>query len=264
MKHIVVDFSALDDMCGFGEIARNYCPRLAKMHFDDMRFIFILPEGHKGEFGDHIDYVAKEHLKAEIKQFKEVDLWHATDQQFRYRRKSKGTLQLLTVHDLNYLREKHGIHLLKTFYPYWAANMMMAAYGEDLEIHVAKNKYGLTYKYTINLVEPEDISGGYLLEFNGDEIDEDSGFYTRKNRAVNVKSPKWAGKEAMTYISELYQEFEDAVYATDLSGSFTGYNVETGKYYYDYVDKDSLVKTFLMKELSQNPDDFIYSTFLHT
>ncbi len=113
MKHIVVDFSALDDMCGFGEIARNYCPRLAKMHFDDMRFIFILPEGHKGEFGDHIDYVAKEHLKAEIKQFKEVDLWHATDQQFRYRRKSKGTLQLLTVHDLNYLREKHGIHLLK-------------------------------------------------------------------------------------------------------------------------------------------------------
>ena len=28
--------------------------------------------------------------------------------------------------------EIDGIHLLKTFYPYWAANMMMAAYGEDL------------------------------------------------------------------------------------------------------------------------------------
>ena len=28
--------------------------------------------------------------------------------------------------------EIDGIHLLKTFYPYWAANLMMAAYGEDL------------------------------------------------------------------------------------------------------------------------------------
>ena len=29
MKTVVVDFSNLDDMSGFGEIARNYCPRLA-------------------------------------------------------------------------------------------------------------------------------------------------------------------------------------------------------------------------------------------
>lgn len=113
MKNIVVDFSALDDMCGFGEIARNYCPRLACMQFPDMHFIFILPERHKGEFGEHIDYVARENLKTEIKRFPDIDLWHATDQQFRYRRHHKGTLQLLTVHDLNYLREKHGIHLLK-------------------------------------------------------------------------------------------------------------------------------------------------------
>ena len=80
---------------------------------------------------------------------------------------------------------------------------------------------------------------------------------------MNVKSPEWAGKDAMEYISEFFQEFEDAVYATDPAGNYTGYNAKTGKYYYDYVDKDSLVKTFLLKELAQNPDDFIFSTFLY-
>ena len=137
------------------------------------------------------------------------------------------------------------------------------AYGEDPEIQAGRNKYGQRFKYTADLNEPEDLSGGYLLELNHTEIDEASGFYTRKGRAVNVKSPEWAGKDAMEYISEFFQEFEDAVYATDPAGNYTGYNAKTGKYYYDYVDKDSLVKTFLLKELAQNPDDFIFSTFLY-
>jgi len=114
MKTIVVDFSNLDDMSGFGEIARNYCPRLAAAHVPDLHFIFILPERHKGRYGAHIDYVAREHLKKEIKAYSDkIDLWHATHQQFRYRMRGKGIFQLLTVHDLNYLHEKHGIHLLR-------------------------------------------------------------------------------------------------------------------------------------------------------
>lgn len=114
MKTVVVDFSNLDDMSGFGEIARNYCPRLAASKADGLHFVFVLPERHRGEFGSHIDYLSREHLKQELKNYKRpIDLWHATDQQFRYRRHGKGTLQLLTVHDLNYLHEKHGIHLLR-------------------------------------------------------------------------------------------------------------------------------------------------------
>lgn len=114
MKNVVVDFSNLDDLSGFGEIARNYCPRLASLAISDMHFVFIVPEKHKGEFGSHIDYVAREHLKQEIKAFKgQIDLWHATHQQYRYRMRGKNILQLLTVHDLNYRYEKHGIHLWK-------------------------------------------------------------------------------------------------------------------------------------------------------
>ena len=79
---------------------------------------------------------------------------------------------------------------------------------------------------------------------------------------MNVKSPEWCGEEAMRYISEYYQAFEDAVYATDKSGNYTGVNAE-GKHYYDYVDRDSLVKIFLMQELALNPDGFISSLYFY-
>ena len=113
-KTVVVDFSNLDDMSGFGEIARNYCPRLAAVSEPGLHFIFIVPERHRGEFGDHISYVSRENLKADIAPYRQqIALWHATHQQFRYRLHRKGIVQLLTVHDLNYLHEKHGIHLLR-------------------------------------------------------------------------------------------------------------------------------------------------------
>ena len=68
MKNVVVDFSNLDDMSGFGEIARNYAPRLAKAakNISDMHFLFILPEKHRNSFGTHIDYLSREHLKKEL------------------------------------------------------------------------------------------------------------------------------------------------------------------------------------------------------
>ncbi|MBR1548329.1 MAG: glycosyltransferase family 4 protein [Prevotella sp.] len=114
MKTVLVDFSNYDDFSGFGEIARNYCPRLAAAQPEGLHFVFILPERHRGEFGSHVDYLSREHLKAELRRYRpHIHLWHATDQQFHYRRHQRGTLQLLTVHDLNYLHEKHGLHLLR-------------------------------------------------------------------------------------------------------------------------------------------------------
>ena len=49
----------------------------------------------------------------------------------------------------------------------------------------------------------------------------------------------------------------------DDSGAYTGYNESTGKYYYEYVDRDSLVKIFLMQELALNPDGFISSLYFY-
>lgn len=135
-------------------------------------------------------------------------------------------------------------------------------YGKDMRTESGENAYGMTYFYTKDLTEPENLTGGYLLELNHDKPDEVSGFITRRGKGMNVKSPEWCGDAAMRYISEYYQAFEDAVYAVDENGNYTGVNAE-GKHYYDYVDRDSLVKIFLMQELALNPDGFVSSLYFY-
>ena len=113
-KRVLVDFSHYDDMCGFGEIARNYAPRLAEKTVDGIRFVFVLPERRQGLFGDRVDYIVRERKAKEAHLFPDIiDLWHATDQQYHFRLCRPGMIQLLTVHDLNFMREKHGIHRLR-------------------------------------------------------------------------------------------------------------------------------------------------------
>lgn len=146
-----------------------------------------------------------------------------------------------------------------------------AGYGSNMTTATAENRYGQTYQYTTGLTEPENITGGYLLELNGTKLsgtpepkyDEASGFITGKGSAMNVKSPEWCGKDAMAYISEYYQEFEDAVYAQDADGNYTGYNAQTGKYYYEYCDLTSLVQVYLLQSLSGNSDAFYSSLFFY-
>lgn len=144
-----------------------------------------------------------------------------------------------------------------------AYEQLNEGYGTDMTTALAENSYGQQYQYTKDLKEPENITGGYLIELNHDMWDEVSGFKTRQGVAFNVKSPEWCGDSAMKYISEYYQAFEDAVYATDDTGVYTGYNTGTGKYFYDYVDMDSLVKVFLLQELALNCDGFISSVYFY-
>ena len=135
-------------------------------------------------------------------------------------------------------------------------------YGTNMTTATGTNTYGGSYTYTTRLTDPADITGGYLLELNHDAPDEVNGFVTKKGKGVNVKSPEWCGDAAMKYISEYYQAFENAVYATDGNGNYTGIN-EDGKHYYDYVDRDSLVKIFLLQELALSPDGFISSLYFY-
>ena len=135
-------------------------------------------------------------------------------------------------------------------------------YGTNMTPATGTNAYGGSYTYTTGLTDPADITGGYLLELNYDAPDEVNGFVTKKGKGVNVKSPEWCGDAAMKYISEYYQAFENAVYATDENGNYTGIN-EDGKHYYDYVDRDSLVKIFLLQELALSPDGFISSLYFY-
>lgn len=97
--------------------------------------------------------------------------------------------------------------------------------------------------------DPADISGGYLIEFEmyARYFMEVSGFVTKKGQPITMKSPEYASKAEIEYISSFYQEFEDAVY------SETGYN-ELGKHYTEYIDMDSWSKMYLLQEFTFNLD----------
>lgn len=112
MHNIVIDFSHLCDRCGFGEIARNYVAELQKTATPDLHFILMVPPQLKGAYGEQFDYISRKSPTADLANLGlRVDLWHATDQQFRYRLRGHNIISLLTVHDLNFLWEKRLWHL---------------------------------------------------------------------------------------------------------------------------------------------------------
>ena len=120
MYNVLVDFSHLADLNGFGEIARNYAPLLAKADMPDIHLIYIVPDKLVGTFGTHIDYIRRSRKREDLKRLgKHIDLWHATDQQFHLRGGDSRTVQLLTVHDLNFLREKNGLHRWRHIVQLW-------------------------------------------------------------------------------------------------------------------------------------------------
>ncbi len=120
-----------------------------------------------------------------------------------------------------------------------------------------------SYKYVEGLKEPELAEGtthhAYLLEldFIYRYPNEQSGFVTNRGQAVVTKNPEYLTKETGAFISQFYQDFEDAVFSPD------GYNKKTGKYYYEYCDLDSLVKIYLINEYTKNYDSYRSSAFFY-
>lgn len=129
---------------------------------------------------------------------------------------------------------------------------------DDCETALGTNASGNSYQYVTGLTTPKDISGGYLLEmdFRDRALAEKSWFSTTAGCYLVSKSPEYLPQEAMEYISEYYQAFEDAV----MNG---GTHPKTGKDYTEYMDLDSLAKCFLMLELSQDGDAFQSSTYFY-
>ena len=131
---------------------------------------------------------------------------------------------------------------------------------DDLPTATGVNAYGNECQYVTGLTDPEDLSGGYLLEMDyiSRAMTEKSYFTTTNSRGIAIvsKSPEYLSRNAMEYISGLYQQFEDAIW----NG---GVHPTTGKSYTDYVDLESLVRCYLILELSQDGDAFFSSTFFY-
>ena len=113
-----------------------------------------------------------------------------------------------------------------------------------------------SYKYFDIPNDPDDITGGYLLQFqqwNRYGYKATSGFVTSRGQAIAVDSPEYASKAQVEYIRSFVQDMEDAIY------SDTGYNSK-GRHYSEYLDVDSFVTAYLVQEISENIDS-TYSSF---
>lgn len=101
--------------CGFGQIVANYARIYSAMEDSDLRFHFLLPKSFNGSFGDNVDCTKRisKHNKSALPQ---VNLWHTTNQQQLKTARGKSDKYVVTIHDLNYLREKGWLSRLKHHY----------------------------------------------------------------------------------------------------------------------------------------------------
>ncbi len=109
------------------------------------------------------------------------------------------------------------------------------------------------------IVNPEDITGGYLVEsILGSEYETvTSGFRTEGGHYFKIVSPKHASMEQVEYICMLFDEFEAAIATED------GINPDTGKHYTDYIDLESWIGKYLIDEVFHNPDAVVASLFFY-
>lgn len=131
------------------------------------------------------------------------------------------------------------------------------ALGGAQESDYKKLKAG-TQKWAKIPNNPENITGGYLLEFElpNRYVEEASGFVTSRNQTIVVKAPEYASEAQVKYISALYQEFEDAVFSPD------GYNSK-GKHYTEYIDTESFVTMYVFQEYVKNLDAGTTSFYIY-
>ncbi len=116
---------------------------------------------------------------------------------------------------------------------------------------------GLEMKYEDGIVNPRDITGGYIVELdNVYYTTEKSWFEYNPKRYATVKSPEYTSKAVMDYISSSFGRMYD--YVTDAKrGANDG--SQLGK----YIDLDSFARFFLVNEWFNNNDVWISSTFMY-
>ncbi len=104
------------------------------------------------------------------------------------------------------------------------------------------------YTYIPGVVNPSDITGGYLVELDNNYWSGELCYFITENGShYVVKSPEYASKEQMEYIATLFGDMEEAIMSSD------GYN-RHGKHYGEYADINSLVYAYIIAEFSRNYD----------
>lgn len=128
---------------------------------------------------------------------------------------------------------------------------------DELEEVTAKNSKGREVKYEEGINDPEDISGGYLLELDSVYYDTEKSWFKYDGLAcASVKSPEYNSGNMIEYISSSFTDMYYYVVKSRRSN-------KDGNELSDYIDMDSFAKYFLINEWFANNDVWTSSTFVY-
>ena len=104
------------------------------------------------------------------------------------------------------------------------------------------------YSYIEGVINPSDITGGYLVELDNNYYKNELCYFVTENgNHYVIKSPEYASREQVEYIARIFVEMEEAIMSDN------GYN-SLGKHYTDYIDIDSFAAAYIVAELGRNYD----------
>ena len=132
-------------------------------------------------------------------------------------------------------------------------------YAQDYENVVPYISADGKIKAVMGLTNPEDITGGYLLEHIPASSYEaaESAFMTDSGHCYEIVSPAPATVEQAKYICGLFNEMETAIAQED------GINPDTGKHFSEYLDLDSWTSKYVIEEGVHDVDAGTHSMFFY-
>ena len=139
----------------------------------------------------------------------------------------------------------------------------MELMNNDADLSMYETVWGETTKAKQIPNEPEDITGGYLIERDFDnrflkEVDiNGSYFITEANECFILRSPEYASENQILYINDFIQCVENALLSPD------GIDAQSGKYYTDLIDIKSFARKYLLEEVTANYDGGVASSYFY-
>ncbi len=121
---------------------------------------------------------------------------------------------------------------------------------DSLPTEQAKNAYGYTFQYVTGVVDPADITGGYLIERDNPYYNSEKCWFDTSVGKFAVKSPEVCSQNCMQYISEYVQEAIDKLKENKFNEGAS-------------FDLDTLAKTYVISDFLKNIDAFLTSTYFY-
>ena len=106
--------------------------------------------------------------------------------------------------------------------------------------------------------EPDDVSGGYLIEFNA-RYKYESYWFPTATHHMSFKSPQDPSVGEYQYITSYVREAEASLFQTDKEAS----DDSSGRSVWEYFDMDSWARMYLIQDFFVQSDDEFYSFYFY-